>query len=72
MAAKDGAKVTVKKTGGKQGSEDKWEVVESSVKIDKLDDSVPNGIVVGARGLESERLRRRRSSPPTPASSPPP
>jgi hypothetical protein len=45
VAAQDGSKIAVKKTGGKQGSEDKWEVVESSVKIDKLDDSVPNGIV---------------------------
>jgi len=45
VAAKDGAKAIVKKTGAKAGSEDKWEVVESSVKIDKLDNSVPNGIV---------------------------
>ena len=48
VAAKDGAKVVVKKTGTKQGSEDKWEVVESASSVgksDKLDDSVPNGIV---------------------------
>ncbi|HLK88860.1 MAG TPA: DUF4340 domain-containing protein [Polyangia bacterium] len=42
---KDGAKISLKKTGTKQGSEDKWEVTDSSVKIDKLDNSVPNGIV---------------------------
>jgi hypothetical protein len=45
VATREGAKIAVKKTGAKQGSEDKWEVVDSSVKIDKLDDSVPNGIV---------------------------
>ena len=49
LAAKDGAKATLKKTGAKAGantgSEDKWDVVESSVKIDKLDNTVPNGIV---------------------------
>ena len=45
LAAKDGSKAIVKKTGTKAGSEDKWEVVESTVKVDKLDDSVPNGIV---------------------------
>jgi hypothetical protein len=45
VATRDGAKIAVKKTGTKQGAEDKWEVVDSSVKIDKLDDSVPNGIV---------------------------
>ena len=45
VATRDGGKITVKKTGAKQGSEDKWEVVDSSLKVDKLDDSVPNGIV---------------------------
>jgi hypothetical protein len=45
VAAKDGAKVTVKKTGTKEGSEDKWDVVDSSEKIAALDNSVPNGIV---------------------------
>jgi hypothetical protein len=45
LAAKDGSKAIVKKTGAKTGSEDKWEVVESTVKVDKLDDTVPNGIV---------------------------
>src|SRR6266540_2765276 len=45
LASKDGGKAVVKKTGAKNGSEDKWEVVESSVKVDKLDDAVPNGIV---------------------------
>jgi hypothetical protein len=44
VATKDGGKTIVKKTGAKAGPEDAWEVVESSVKIDKLDHSVPNGI----------------------------
>ena len=45
VAGKDGAKVSLKKAGTKEGSEDKWDVVSSSVKIEKLDNSVPNGIV---------------------------
>jgi hypothetical protein len=45
VVSKDGAKLSLKKTGTKEGSEDKWDVVASSVKIDKLDNSVPNGIV---------------------------
>ena len=45
VATKDGGKISLKKTGTKQGSEDKWEVVSSTVKIDKLDNSVPNGMV---------------------------
>jgi hypothetical protein len=45
VATRDGAKLAVKKTDAKQGSEAKWEVIDSTVKIDKLDDSVPNGIV---------------------------
>ena len=45
VAGKDGAKLSLKKTGTKEGSEDKWDVVSSSVKIEKLDNSVPNGIV---------------------------
>jgi len=45
LAARDGSKATVKKTGTKSGNEDKWEVVQSSLKVDKLDDSVPNNIV---------------------------
>ena len=45
VAGKDGAKISLKKTGTKEGSEDKWDVVASSVKIEKLDNSVPNGIV---------------------------
>jgi len=45
LATKDGGKAIVKKTGTKVGNDDGWNVVESSVKIDKLDNSVPNGIV---------------------------
>ncbi len=45
VADKDGAKISLKKTGTKEGSEDKWDVVSSSVKIEKLDNGVPNGIV---------------------------
>ena len=60
IVSKDGAKISLKKTGTKAGNEDKWDVVSSSVKIDKLDNAVPNGIVLGARQLEDERLRRRR------------
>jgi hypothetical protein len=44
VVAKDGAKATVKKTGEKAGGEDAWSVVESSVKIDKIDHAVANGI----------------------------
>jgi hypothetical protein len=44
VVAKDGGKTIVKKTGGKAGPEDAWEVVESSVKIEKLDHAIPNGI----------------------------
>ncbi len=45
VVTKDGGKISLKKTGTKEGSEDKWEVVASSVKIDKLDNAVPSGIV---------------------------
>jgi hypothetical protein len=45
VAGKDGAKISLKKTGTKEGSEDKWDVVSSSLKIEKLDNSVPNAIV---------------------------
>ena len=45
VATKDGAKISLKKAGTKQGSEDKWEVVSSTVKIDKLDNTVPNAMV---------------------------
>ncbi len=45
VADKDGAKISLKKTGTKEGSEDKWDVVSSTVKIDTLDNSVPNGMV---------------------------
>lgn len=42
---KDGAKISLKKAGTKVGNDDKWDVVSSTVKIDKLDYAVPNGIV---------------------------
>jgi hypothetical protein len=45
VASRDGAKISLKKTGTKAGNEDKWDVVSSSVKIEKLDNGVPNGIV---------------------------
>jgi hypothetical protein len=45
VVARDGGKTILKKGTGKVGNEDKWDVVESSVKIDKLDNAVPNGIV---------------------------
>lgn len=45
VAAKDGAKLSLKKTGTKEGSEDKWQVVDSTVKIDKLDNATANGVV---------------------------
>jgi len=44
VLAKDGGKAILKKSGAKAGTEDKWEVVESSPKIDKLDNAIPNGI----------------------------
>ena len=45
VAAKDGAKLSLKKTGTKEGSEDKWQVVDATVKIDKLDYATANGVV---------------------------
>jgi|GEM_PF-901514 len=45
VAGKDGAKISLKKTGTKEGNDDKWDVVSSSVKIEKLDNSIPSGIV---------------------------
>jgi hypothetical protein len=45
VAGKDGAKIVLKKTGTKQGSEDKWAVVSSTVKIDTLDNGVPTAMV---------------------------
>jgi hypothetical protein len=47
VAAKDGAKLSLKKTGTKEGTEDKWQVVDSSVKIDKLDNSTANQLISG-------------------------
>ncbi len=44
VAARDGSKIALKKTGTKQGSDDAWDVTQSSLKIDKLDATVPNGI----------------------------
>jgi len=41
---KGGGRIVLKKSGGKVGSDDKWEVVESSVKVDKLDNAAPVGI----------------------------
>ncbi len=45
VAAKGGAKVSLKKTGTKEGSEDKWQVVDSTLKIDKLDNATANQMV---------------------------
>jgi Domain of unknown function (DUF4340) len=48
VKAKDGTKLTAKKLPAKEGGAgggDHWEVVDSSVKIDKLDESVPSSIV---------------------------
>ncbi len=48
VVTKDGGKTIAKKSGtkvGAQGSEDGWNIVESSVKVDKLDNAIPNGIV---------------------------
>jgi hypothetical protein len=42
---KGGGKIVLKKSGAKQGSDDKWDVAESAVKIDKPDNTVPVGIV---------------------------
>jgi Domain of unknown function (DUF4340) len=46
VAGKDGSKISLKKTGTKEGTEDKWEVVSSTVKIEKLDNSVANGMAM--------------------------
>lgn len=47
VKAKDGAKITLTKKAKDAATvgEDKWEIGESSVKIDKLDNGIPNGIV---------------------------
>jgi hypothetical protein len=49
IVTKDDGKVVVKKTGAKQGTEDKWELVETTsrrlAKSDPIDNTVPNGIV---------------------------
>jgi len=44
VKAKDGSHITLAKNG-KDGTVDKWDVKDSSVKIDKLDMTVPNNIV---------------------------
>jgi hypothetical protein len=44
VKAKDGSKITLTKKG-KEGSEDKWEVADSSLKIDKLDNTAANVLV---------------------------
>jgi hypothetical protein len=44
VMANDGSKIALQKTGTKEGKDEKWEVTRSSVKIDKLDASVPNSI----------------------------
>jgi hypothetical protein len=45
ISGKDGAKISLKKSGTKVGNEDKWDLVSSTVKIDKLDNSVANNLV---------------------------
>jgi hypothetical protein len=45
VATKGGEKIALKKTGTKEGTEDKWQVVDSSVKIDKLDNATANNLV---------------------------
>jgi len=49
VVTKDDGKVVLKKSGAKDGTEDKWELVETTshklAKSDPLDNSVPNGIV---------------------------
>ncbi len=45
VTAKGGAKVSLKKTGTKEGSEDKWQVVDSTLKIDKLDNGTANQMI---------------------------
>ncbi len=45
VSTKGGAKISLKKTGTKEGTEDKWQVVDSTVKIDKLDNATANNLV---------------------------
>jgi Domain of unknown function (DUF4340) len=47
VKAKDGNEIITKKTGAKVAgsADDKWDVATSSVKFDKLDNTIPNGIV---------------------------
>jgi hypothetical protein len=45
VKAKDGTVAIAKKNGKTASNEDRWDLVSSTPKIDKVDNSVPNGIV---------------------------
>ena len=47
VKTKEGGVAIAKKTGNKIGSDDKWDLVTSVPKVDKVDNSVPVGIVQG-------------------------
>jgi hypothetical protein len=53
VAGKDGSRVVLKKTNEKVGSDDKWEVAEAKPAIDKLDNSIPNGIIGAMASLKA-------------------
>jgi hypothetical protein len=53
VKSKGGESIALKKTDKKEGSDDLWAVVDSSLKIDKLDNGVPNGIVSALSALKT-------------------
>jgi hypothetical protein len=53
VKAANGTVVVVKKNGKGAGGDDKWEVVTSVPKIDKLDDTVPNGLVTALSAFKT-------------------
>jgi hypothetical protein len=53
VKAKDGGSVVLKKNGKAASGEDKWDVVSSVPKIDKLDNAVANSLVTALSALKT-------------------
>jgi Domain of unknown function (DUF4340) len=53
VKASNGTVVIVKKNGKAAGGDDKWDVLTSVPKIEKLDDTVPNGLVTALSALKT-------------------
>lgn len=53
VKSKTGASITVKKTDKKTAGEEQWAVVDASMKVDKLDNSTPVGIVSALSALKT-------------------